>query len=72
MKTCKTCKHSLGPGLLGIFDWNWEYAKCHRGEYCHTDPVSGKKLYKAVYCSIERKYAGEDWCGPAGVFWEPK
>ena len=72
MKTCKTCKHSSRPGLLGVFDFYWEYAKCRRGEHFTTDPVSGRKFYKVVYCGIERKYDHEDYCGPQGVFWEPK
>ena len=72
MKTCKTCKYYHNPGLSGLLDWDGKYSKCHRGEYYHTDPVSGKKFYKAVYCGLERKYEGEDWCGPKGVFWESK
>lgn len=68
MKTCKTCKHSR----KGLFDWNWKYTRCRRQGLFHTDPVSGKKFYKAIYCSIERKYPGEDWCGPEGVFWESR
>ena len=72
MKTCKTCKYSHNPGLLGLFDWTWEYSKCRRQKFYHTDPVSGKKFYKMVYCSLERKYDFDGSCGPEGVFWESK
>lgn len=74
MKTCKTCKHSKRtPPLLGWLDWMWEYAKCRRHDHHAVDPVSGKKIYKLVYCETERKYSSPGvYCGPEGDFWEPK
>lgn len=68
MVLCKDCKHCKKDWFFSLipFDNNkYEFAKCIRNK--KTDPVSGKEIAQATYCSTARAYS----CGIEGKYFEP-
>ena len=73
MKTCKTCRYGTrAGGLLGLFDWYWEYATCRRRKFLMVNPVNGKLVHKPAYCTTERRDYDGSTCGAEGKYWESK
>jgi hypothetical protein len=80
--TCKDCKHSTrGIDLREriaswVFDTPGKFVKCNRTveDNIEYDPVTGMMVVekKLEYCSTQRKFDGDGYCGPIGVHWIPK
>ena len=66
---CKNCAY---------FSRNWpldiEYAKCRSNKLAYINMVTGKVEYSnaAKFCDLNRKYSGDDYCGPEGKWFKPK
>jgi hypothetical protein len=64
---CKNCKHCI------VDDLGYEYAKCGLVKIENRrDLVDGTPSPKFGFCEIQRTYAWEQNCGPAGKHFEPK
>ena len=74
--TCLSCKHCYRSLIAILVRFDPTFAKCKRSASTTTsfDPVTGKTntVTGMDYCSTQRKFRGDDFCGADGKHWLPK